>query len=99
MHLRNIHNQLLIRITNELRLITKPLIPSFFDNRFSRAMRGLVKGGDLIKVDVLVQRELQCRGYVVRMVVLSAIAVMVMMMFVMAVRHVCLSDDVAVSGW
>lgn len=83
--LRDIDNQLLVSITNKLRLITEPLRPRLLHNGLSGAVRGLVEGGHFVKVDVLVQRELQCGGDVVRMVVLIAVMVMMTVVFVVAV--------------
>lgn len=48
-------------------------------------MDALVEGGDVVKVDMLIQRELQRGGYVIRMIVF--ITTMMVMMLIVTMGH------------
>lgn len=64
-HLRNVQDELFIRIASQLGFILEPLCPSLLYDGFTRAVLRLVHGGDLVEVNVLVEGELDSRCYVI----------------------------------
>lgn len=88
-HSRNIDDELFVCIALQFGLIIEPLSPRLLHYCLAGAELRLVQGCDVVKVDVRVQRELQGRRYVIRVVML-AIVVMVMMTPVPAVLIVAM---------
>lgn len=85
--------KLFIRIASQLGRLIHPLGPCFLDDGLAGAGFFLVEGCDVVEVDVFVERGLQGRRDVIRVVVLLVVMVMVVVaavtgVFVMTVRHV-----------
>jgi hypothetical protein len=80
-YLRNSHQDLLISITNQLRLRIQPLIPRLLDNRHPRPRLAFIQCDDLIEVDLGVEIGLQGRREVVG-VVMPAMGVVVVVVVV-----------------
>lgn len=85
---RYVDDQLLVCVRGELGLVIQPLGPGLLHDGLAGAVDALVERRDLVEVYVLVQRELQRRRDVVRVVVLVAVVVVVTLVLIVAVRHV-----------
>ena len=90
-NIRNVNNQLFISIAHHLGLRLQSLRPRLLEDGLAGAVHLLVQRGDLVKVDLLVQRELHGGRDVVRVVMLcpAHMVVVVVVVFVVAVVRHC----------
>jgi hypothetical protein len=89
--LRYVHEQLLVRIALQLRLLVQPFAPSLLHDLGAAPRLALVQRVDSAEVDLLVDVVLQRGRDIVGMVVGCSLGVVVTMVFVfvVAVRHCC----------
>jgi hypothetical protein len=85
------HQQLLVRITLQLRLLIQPLAPRLLHHFRATPRFTLVQRVDCAEVDLLVYVVLQRGREIVGMVVSGALGVVVavVLVFIVAVRHGC----------
>lgn len=88
-HVRYVHQQLLVRIALQLRLLVQSLTPGLLHHFRATTRIAFVQRINCAEVDLLVYVVLQCGREIVGVVVGSALGVVVpvMLVFVMAVRH------------
>lgn len=91
--IRYAHEQLLVCIALQLGFRIQSLNPCFLDDRFACVRGGFVESGDGVEVDMLVKGMLQCRRYIVRMIVLIAMRMGVVVLVVTVMRHVVMFCD------
>lgn len=82
-YVRDIHEQLLIRVALQLRLRIHTLVPSLLDDGHARARRAFVQRFDLVELDLPVEICLEGGRDVVRMVVVVVVIAMIVVMTVL----------------